>query len=349
MSLHRITRAVATGLFIVTSSSLFGASPGEEITLNPATGNYDITYCGIGFAGAKSTCILRHVVFEPATKITPILKSSFVPGAAGTIAYRYSVENGKRARQLLVTFVLEPVRDIQSPQSLPKRAGDISSGQLADALAAGAAAVSTPKGWYGTEARGTDGLRVAWMDNHIQDGMKGLGAGRRQRGFGFTSGDLPGIIAAQFTGNPTQRLAFPDEGPDGDIAARLGDLQVDDFVTAYAAVPSIPVPAPFDRAELLRRIGAQVKTWVGLKLLDPVVFSRIDGLIQAAVAAAAINDGRSCEADIDNVERQIHQMYESLDDTQDQDDSDEKPDSPPMSRLAARVLEFDLMYALHHL
>lgn len=339
---------VVTVLLAASGSSL-AASPGESIVLDPATGNYDVTYCGIGPIGSKNACMLHRVVFEPATKIDPILKSYFALDGSGNTTYRFRVENGKRARQPLLTFLLDPVSDLRSSQPLPKRPSDVAPGQLGNALAAGTAALVVPSGWHAFELPNPSGvaLRVAWADDSKgEGGARGLGTGRKQTGFGLASADLPGIIAAQFRGNPTHELAFPDEGPGGDISAQLDTLQLNDFVTAFAAVPSIAVPSPFDRAELLRRIDNQLKTWVDLKLLDPVVFSRIDGFIQAAIAAASNRSPESYRAHIGNIEKQVHEIYESLEDSED-GSSGERSDSPLISRLAARVLIFDLDYVLH--
>src|SRR5258708_39423880 len=138
---------VVTVLLAASGSSL-AASPGESIVLDPATGNYDVTYCGIGPIGSKNACMLHRVVFEPATKIDPILKSYFALDGSGNTTYRFRVENGKRARQPLLTFLLDPVSDLRSPQPLPKLPTDLAPVRLANAPAAGTAALVVPSGWH---------------------------------------------------------------------------------------------------------------------------------------------------------------------------------------------------------
>jgi hypothetical protein len=347
MMLKYATLTAVTTVMVAASSMTKAAQPGEAITLDTGTGNYIITYCSS--ESPDDSCEVRQSTFVPATKIVPEIKSRFELEGGLRIRYRYTIRNGRTGRQPLISFILDPVSDIVSSVPLPKSASEARAMSIAEAQAASSAAVSSPEGWLAQSrySTGGTGLRIGWRYGNHRTDSDGLPLGREQGGFGIISKDLPGIIASRLSGNSGLTLRFTDEGPGStDILDQLNELQVHNYVTRFALVPAVPVPTPFDRAELLRRIDAQVKTWVDLKLLDAVVYSRIDRFIQAAIAAASSKDLKACGEHIGNIERQIHEIYESLEDT-DGEAADENQDSPLLSRLAARVLKFDLNYALH--
>lgn len=342
-----IVAAALVSLLLVENVCVFAAAPGESIVLDPNSGNYLITYCGIGPIGAKNTCVLHQEIFEPATKINPRLKSHFIANQFGPVTYRYAVKNRLGSRQPLTIFILEPISNIASSQPLPQSNAGISSSQLPGLLAVGQAALTTPSGWGGFENISIKGrgLHVAWSYD-LRTVPPGLAPGYVQPGFGFSSNDLPGIISAHLVGHPSQSISFADEGPQDDISDQFDALQTKDFVVRYAAVPTIAVPTPFNRAALLTSIESQVSTWVGLGLLDSVVFTQIDGYLQAAIAAASRTDLTSCGIDVAAVRAQIRKIYALLDELP--DDWAEPTESPLMAKLAARVLDFDLDYAIRH-
>lgn len=345
MMLRYARLTAVTTVMVATGSITKAAQPGEAITLDAGSGNYVITYCSS--ESQDDSCELRQSTFVPATKIVPEINSRFELEQNLRIGYRYTVRNGRTGRQALISFTLDPVSDIVSSVPLPKDASEARAVSVAETQAVSSAAISSPEGWLAQSRYSTvgKGVRIGWRYGHHHTGGDGLPLGREQGGFGFISKDLPGIVASRLSGNSGLTLRFTDEGPGStDILSQLNELQVHDYVTRFAAVPAVTVPTPFDRAELLRRIDAQVKTWVDLKLLDATMFSRIDGFIQAAIAAASSNDLKSCEAHIGNIAKQIRGIYESPENTD--DGSGEGPDSPLLSRLAARVLKFDLNYAL---
>ena len=184
------------------------------------------------------------------------------------------------------------------------------------------------------------GLRLNWVYHGALG--EGLQPGATQGGFGFASNDLPGISPAELEGD-TDSPRFQDEGPDGDIAEQLNELEQHDHVLRNVAAPKIAVPAPFDRAELLRRIQAEVKTWVDRKLLDAALYAQLDHWFQAAIAAAARGDRAGCANHVGSLRARLLAEYPDL------DAGDGGVSGGPqhaIDRLAARVLAFDLGYAL---
>jgi hypothetical protein len=347
MNLKSWIEIVGAAVFSLISINTYAANPGESIVLDPNSGNYIITYCGTPVIGAKRTCTLKQVIFEPATKINPKFKSLFGGNPKGPIAFRYAVKNRVMSAQPIATLALDPVSSIISAQPAVTSMASVNVAPMPSLVAAGQAALTTPVNWGGFQSLSPSGsgLRIGWTYGTALT-PPGLAPGVRQLGFGLSSYDLPGIIAAQLTGDPSNSLGFVDEGPDGDIADQVQALQAQDFVTRLAAAPKILVPAPFDRAELLRRIDAEAKSWVTLGILDPIVFAQIDNFIQAAIAA--INQGNisACGTNVANVRARLRQIYASLDEVL--DDWTETIDSPLISKLAARVLDFDLDYTIRH-
>jgi hypothetical protein len=88
-----------------------------------------------------------------------------------------------------------------------------------------------------------------------------------------------------------ETLGFPDEGPveDSAVLADLNRLRDNDCITRPAAVPTIPVPTPFDLAVTLERIQTHMHTWIGMQLLDATFSSQLDRSFQSAISAYRLN------------------------------------------------------------
>lgn len=339
--------AVIAAAGVGLSTVAFGASPGEEITLNATTGDYTITYCDPD-QPPPAACSLEQATFTPATKIDPRLKSFFaIRDASFTIAYRYFVMNNLTSRQSLIQFVLDPVSDVVSPVRLPKTLGPTDEQTLVAEVSALPTVLGIPAGWDATviASRIRAGLRIGWGFKNVPDNNAGLRKGTVQGGFGFTSKDLPGIVAGQLSGN-ANLTSFDDDGPTGDIGGQFNQLSTHDFVSRFTATPTIPVPVPFDRAEMVRRIDREVNNWVGMQLLDSVLFQQVDGFLQSAINAANLNDQVSFMAALGKVRNLIRNIYPTVDESE--TDWTDQSTSPLISRLAARVLLFDIFYATTH-
>ena len=320
------------------AGSAMAAAPGESIVLDPGSGNYIITYCG---SDSPNSCVLMNSTYEPATKVDPRVRSRFTLTSTWSVNYAYAVRNGAKAKQPLVTLILDPVTSIASAMPIALRS-TARADQLATMLANGQAALGSPSDWGGIELPSTlgSGIRVGWS------ARAGLVPGTRQLGFGYSSIDLPGLITARVTGQPVISPGFVDEGPDGDIALQLETLQTKEYVPRYAAVPSIIVSNPFNRAALLSSIEQQVRGWVSLGQLQASLFAQLDPYLQAAITAAAAGNATGSTSNTAAVRVQLRKVYSALDEAL--DDWTVVSDSPLISRLAARVLDFDLAFAATH-
>ncbi len=332
----------------VHTSSAFADSR-EGIILDPASGNYTVNYCSPD--ELPGACELQTVTFEPATKISPLLKSHFfLDTSKWTINYQYRIRNKAVSRQPVIQLVLDPVTDVRSATPLPRTLAQTPTDfqALRTQLSTAGTALGTPAQWRGSVYVSTSppAVRVVWTYKDLSKSQAGLAPGQVQIGYTYSSSHLPGIIAAQLSGKVTTIPSFDDDGPVGSIGAQLEAIEQHDYVTRYAAVPAVAIPVPFDRAELLRRIETQAQSWVSLKILDPVAFAQIDSFIRAAIAALGQGNGAGCAANVSNTRSRLRQIYASLDDAL--DDWSEPSESPLMTKLAARVLDFDLDYAIRH-
>lgn len=339
-------------ILVVNISNVYGLSE-EGVVLDPDTGNYLITYYGSGAPGDKKNKILRKVIFVPATKIDPLVKSTFKLMEASDITYSYRITNGTTSRQLLDAMRFDPVTDIVSAVPLPKRHQDTDLNTVEKNYLAGVAALETPDGWTGgSYTSHSGGLRISWSYST----SSGLAQGKSQGGFGFSSKDIPGIGMAQLQGYAPGSGGYPDDGPSigSEASKQLEPIEQHDFVTRPAAIPGIAVPTPFDAAVMLERIQTQAHTWIGLKLLDPTFSAQLDTSFKSAIDAYRNNQPKSGKPVIKTLRELLKNAYPDLDneDLVDEETSNNKGaqfKNGMITRLAARVLDFDLQYVLKQL
>src|SRR5450759_3130856 len=119
------------------------STPGESLVLDPASGDYTITY-------ADNAGNLQQSKFVPATKIEPAISSAFQLNDNGIIAYRYTIANGRGERQPIILVGIYNITSLYSSQPLPPY---ISPGEtLESGLAISKiwnAPIVTPDRWHG--------------------------------------------------------------------------------------------------------------------------------------------------------------------------------------------------------
>jgi hypothetical protein len=335
-----LTIIVALGF----SGSVFAGLPGESIVQDAHTGNYTITYCGLGPVGAKDTCVLRQVVFVPSTKINPYVRASLKFDKQWNIQYRYLVTNEPNSSQPLISFILDPVSNIVSQIPLSTQWGKRTEAQMQAEVEAGRRALFTPALWEGdVTPSDKSGLRIVWLYKNTEAAASGLRPAQTQPGFGYSSQDIAGIGIANLAGNSGADLGFVDEGPSGDIAQQLNQLQANDFVARYVPIPAINVGSPFNAATTLRSIQKQTQTWVSIQQLDSSLSAQFDRLFESAINAAGRNDSNGMNTYLAEIRKAIRNEHPDLDRDEDKDDH-AKRGQKLISKLAAQVLDFDLKY-----
>jgi hypothetical protein len=333
---------IGLGIYLDVSAAL----PGESIVKDAQTGNYNITYCGIGPVGAKSSCVLRQVVFVPATKISPQLMSSFKLDKQFSVQYRFTVANSSTSIQPLISFILDPASNIVSQIPLSKGWGVRTELQMQAEADAGRRALTTPISWEGDVLPSDKGgLRIVWDYKNSDDVKSGLQPGMSLSGFEFSSQDLPGIGVASFSGNSGLGLAFVDSGPTGDIEQQINQLHANDFVRRYTAIPAINVANPFNAAAVLRSIQQQVQTWVAMQLLDPALSSQIDRSFEAAIDAAGRGDWKKTNGSLREIRKLVRGIHQDVDsDLADDNVGRSSKEGKLIAKLPARVLNFNLKF-----
>ncbi len=327
------------------------AYPGESIVRDPATGDYIITYWNTEMEPPG----LETTTFVPATKIAPSIRSRFNSDRDGNITYRYSISSGVQNKQVLGHIIFDPVEPVIGTRSTRGMKWGTAADKAARmaVLDANDKAFSTPSGWSSSVAFGVDGrkdgsVRIGWSSS--DENSTGLKPGSAIQGFGYSSTALPGIIAAEMSGD-SPVMMWSGEGPheDSAIIQQLNDIETHDFVPRNAAVPTIAVPVPFDAAVLLDRIRTQVATWPGKQLLDPAFAAQLDRSMVAAANAFRNNQPKAGREHIESLRRLLDHEHKYLDhDDEDNDDTAEHKAATRLTidRLAARVLDFDLRYVL---
>lgn len=296
----------------------------ESILLNPQTGNYHIRYKSI-YDGN-----LLEVIFVPATKIVPVVKSKFEMTKTGAFGYRYKIRNSSKSEQSIAGFDL------------------VVSG-------VNASDQKTPNGWKGVlvPADNLEGkFRAGWFYSSKGDITAGLKPGANQSGFYIESTDLPGIDVAKMDGAaPTLELLDGGPNPKSTVGDELEGLRANNFIPRPAAVPLIPVPNPFDAAAVLTSVQKHVnQDMVSMNLIDPTFASQLDRLFQTAIAAAKGGNTVALKGNLKDLRHLLKREHADVDKEDEDWDKDndgkdkEKDKSRQIDKLAAKVLDFDLKY-----
>lgn len=330
-------------LFAVTCADAY---PGENIALDPITGNYIITYWDDStedYQGNPTQPEFVQTTFVPATKIDPTIKSRFRM-RGDNVNYNYSLSNGKTARQAIVSIYLEHVGRVAHEQDV--LVNTATDSELESAIFANMSSLDSPEEWHGNIIRVVS--RIVWStDNRDNDGVR---AGRSLSGFGLYSPVLPGISEASLKGEGGI-FGYGGAGPDldSDIAKQIQALRDNDFILRNVAAPTVVVPTPFDAALLMDRIRAEMLSWTGKQFLDTTFANQLDRYLSSATEAYRHNQPKAAKEHIEAVRKMLEREHKLLDhDDEDGEDSVEHKAATrnTIDRLAARVLDFDLKYVL---
>lgn len=329
------------------------STPGESLVFDPASGDYTITY-------ADNSGNLQQSKFVPATKIEPVVSSAFQLNGNGIIAYRYTIANGKAAKQPITMVSIYNISSFYNNQSLPPY---LSGATLEAGLAVSKiwnVPIVSPARWHGNaspDLAHASMVHVSWSFSteeypnekfHI-----GVSPGERQTNFGFVSRDLPAIGQVKLWGDTPINEGYVDEGPNllSVVGKQLNVLETNNFVLRKAAIPTITVPDPFDPAVTLNGIQTQMHTWISMQLLDAAFSSQLDRYFQSAIDAYRRNQPKVAKEDIEKVREMLKKEHQDLgrDEEHESEKSQEKNDDMKLAmidRLAALVLDFDLKYVL---
>lgn len=138
----KLIRGIAAAVVAVAQAGLpAGASaPTAIYLLDPASGNYVITYTGDDDNS-------HTTIFEPDTKLSPMVSSQIQFEQQSPLRYRYRLTNATNSKQDIHTLMLSPISDLAGP-ALIRACGDPErvSALLNRAGLAGDS-ISKPSGW----------------------------------------------------------------------------------------------------------------------------------------------------------------------------------------------------------
>lgn len=288
----------------------------EGIVQDPTTGDFVITYTG-------DDGVLKQAVFVPPTKIDEQLRSEFEQTSADTIRYSYKVANGAQGEQTIVSLGVKASSVIDGSQATPER-------------------------WHGVTGKNFEesGFLVGWLQLTSDPAPLALSPGSGPSDFAFASNDLPGVGIMEVRG-AAPVMSFEDEGPFGEIGKQYFALKKAHlFVSRHAAVPTIPVPEPFDAAAILSNIQSHLQELVGRELVEPAFASQLDGRFTAAREAFGRDDTASTVSHLKDLQALITE--EAGDDNEEWDSQEKASPTLLITQLAARVLLFDIGFVIGH-
>lgn len=323
-----VTYGFLAVIFIALSSNVFAEQ--DSIASDHATGNYVITYRS--YSGE-----MVHVIWEPATKIDPIIKWNVKKNTSkpDVLSYRYEFKNGKEARQSL------------------------EGGRFLASMIIGSSQTQ-PSGWNGTVANDwgrSSGVVVGWSFFHAGSKNRNSGGIKPNSalgGFGLESTDLPGIGTMELWGYvPTGRQSLPDEGPSemSPIRNQFVDLQRSDFVARNTAVPLVAVGNPYDATLTLNNLRNHIsQDVINLKLIETNLAFQLDRWLKAAADAISLNNTKAARENLHEAMKLLKKEHPDCD-KEDMDKRDDSEDDGKYSvekvvidRLAAQIIAFDIKY-----
>jgi len=307
------------------------------------------------------------------TAIKPLMKSN-VTGEGASFSYQYTVRNQRDAQQNISVIQVWGIPLIYTIPNLPpvtanRNDTDKWTQQYWTQLGAKgnfeSSVVKAPKGW-------SPGLGVDEAENQTSfiwtPGLKdtdsyGVEPGRSQSGFVVLRPELPGVARTYLQG----RIAEPwglDGVPQTPFwTQKVAEIEEQDYLLIPVLAPIIPLPVPYNAAELARRLKAHVQTWLKYGHLNADMLTRLNRQFDVLIPALERGNKQAARAAVEAMRKDCADRHPGFRDEHigsDDDDHDarEMPRTPaqrnastPMviDRVAVRALAFDLRYITERL
>ena len=213
-----------TSLLVFLFSWVYDCTAQQQDTVyfDPASGNYIIEYTGYFPYARGADGVLRPltpddtlqegeeyiekdsmltVVFEPATKIDPKVKSTVSKDSrTNTYLYSYSIENGVGSQQNLLSFILE----FGNVEVINKTEAD---------------------SWHNRRQMERSGDQMVFANRWAWHGDQGLEATWSTDGFALESPGIPGIMNANFRGRASLSILWPGGLPSPELRQKLSAIR----------------------------------------------------------------------------------------------------------------------------
>jgi hypothetical protein len=222
--------------------------------------------------------------------------------------------------------------------------------------------VKAPKGW-------SAGLRVdekegqtsfIWTPGLKDTDSYGVEPGRSQNGFAVLRSELPGVARTYLQGRIVEPWGLDGLPETPYWTAKVDEIEAQDYLLVPVLAPVIPVPNPYNGAELARQLKAHVQTWLKYGQINADVLTRLNRQFDVLIPALEMNNKQSVRAAIAAMRKECVDRHRDLSDDKAGEDDDEHdsaalPITPAersiapaltLDRVAARALIFDLRYLM---
>lgn len=314
--------------------------------------------------------------YTPRTLIEPQVNSN-VRWEKDLYEYRYRVRNGAQARQAISEIsVRAPKWDAAGVERKPL-APDLTSLQIIAISRAERAAekafvaktLYSPHHWKPfLNVNSPTRVGFGWLAD-LQKDYNGIAPRSSQGNFSVLRPELPGAGWMQMQGDTPDIYNAAILPQSGALAEQVAEVLANDSVWVPVMLPAIVVPKPYDAAELSRRLKAHVSTWPESGLIDATVWAALAPKLDALTAALGAKDNKTARAAAQAVLAQVRNHHAGVEDARgDEDDEVNESKSaerqvltargtlekvsetmPPMHRVAARALAFNVRYLLERM
>lgn len=304
--------------------------------------------------------------YTPRNQIAPKIKSTAHWNGLNFV-YQYKVSNGKKAKHALayLSFLAPIVVQPDASVIKPVQTVGMSDGEYIDLMdihyqqerAYEKKVLKSPPKWYSRmNLKHTEGfLKFGWYPTTKDDSYEGIPVGGTVNGFAIIRPELPGVWNAKTEGateDPMILGGLPETGP---IADAVKTMVEEDSVWTPVMVPAIVIPAPYNGAELAKRIKTHVATWLKLGLITQDTLDRLNRGFDSLIAAQTSNNISGTRDAVKEILQEAYSHHRGLSHNKHEEDDDEHDAEPvkrkalatmPLNRVAARALSFDLTYLL---
>lgn len=309
--------------------------------------------------------------YEARTAIRPSIKSS-VAGNGTPFSYQYTVRNQRGAKQKLSVIRIWGIPLVYTIPNLPmvtantRTEGDKWTQQYWTQLTAKrnfeSSVVKAPKGW-------SAGLRVdekegqtsfVWTPGLKDTDPDGIEPGRSLGGFTVLRPELPGVARTYLQGSIEEPWGLDGLPETPYWTAKVDEIEAQDYLLVPVLAPVIPVPNPYNGAELARRLKAHVQTWLKYGHINADGLTRLNRQFDVLIPALEMNNKPAVRAAVAAMRKEGSDHQRELGDDKAGEDDDEHdstalPRTPAqrsaapaltLDRVAARALMFDLRYLM---
>ena len=312
--------------------------------------------------------------YEARTAIRPTIKSRIFSNGI-PFSYQYTVRNQRGAKQNISVISIWGIPLVYTIPNLPFVTANAKTDpetedkqqwvQLEAKKKFETGVVQAPRGW-------SAGLRVdekegktsfVWTPGLKDTDSYGVEPGRSQSGFAVLRPELPGVARTYLQG----RIAEP-WGLDGlpetlFWTAKVDEIEAQDYLLVPVLAPVIPVPNPYNGAELARQLKAHVQTWLKYGHINADLLTRLNRQFDVLIPALDIGNKQAARAAVRAMRKECADRHPGLTDEKiGEDDDDHGAQAMPrtpvqraaapalaIDRVAARALAFDLRYLMERM